>query len=145
MASSDMPVTDSTVPYDTDTTPAEHCEHGCSLIQEMVETAGAERVVVSLSGGIDSPTTATFAVETVRADNAYGLCPPTLASTDANMHDAQMVATDLGATYDTIRFQPVLNLLENSLASKILSHGNRAAIANVADILRISCGSYSAV
>ncbi len=145
MASSDLSVTDPTVPYDTDTTPAEHCEHGCSLIQEMVETAGAEGVVVNLSGGIDSLTTATFAVEAVGADNVYGLCPPTLASTDANMHDAQMVATDLGAAYDTIRLQPVLNLFEDSLASKILSHGNRAATLAIAARLRIVCGSHSAV
>lgn len=145
MSSSHSIPAESTVAHETEhLSPTDHRDEGIALIRELVAHADAEGVVVNLSGGIDSSTTATLAVEAVGADNVYGLCLPTLASTDANMHDAQMVATDLGIAYDTIHLQPVLDLFEDSLASKISPHGDRAAIGNVAARLRMACAYYAA-
>ncbi len=146
MATSDTSTTESesTASYDTDATPAQHREQGVALIQEMVETADACGVVVNLSGGIDSSTTAALAVEAVGADNVYGLCLPTLASTDANMRDAHTVATELEIAHDTVELQPVLDLFEDKFAPELSTNGDRHAIGNVAARLRMACAYYVA-
>ncbi|MFC7189148.1 NAD+ synthase [Halocatena marina] len=128
----------------TSLSPADRCDEGISLIEDMMTKADADGIVVNLSGGIDSSTTAALAVEAVGATDVHGLCMPTLASTDENMQDAQMVADNLGIAYDTIEIQPILDMFEDSLAPRISPHGDRTAIGNVAARLRMACAYYAA-
>lgn len=136
---------ESTVPRENKhRSPTEHRKEAISLIHETVAQVDGEGVIVNLSGGIDSSTTATLAVDAVGAANVYGLCLPTLASTDANMRDANTVATDLGIGYDTVQLQPILDLFEDRFAPKISTQGNRNAIGNIVARLRMACAYYAA-
>lgn len=78
-----------------------------SFIEEMVEKAGADGVVLGLSGGIDSTTTGYLAAEAVGADNLHGLIMPGKVNTDENMTDAEYIANELDIEYDVIEIEPI--------------------------------------
>ncbi len=81
------------------------------FIRDTVDAAGAEGVVLGLSGGIDSTTLAHLAVEALGADAVHGLIMPGAVSRDENMGDAERVATDLDIAYDLIEVNPLVDHL----------------------------------
>ncbi|MFB6108959.1 MAG: NAD+ synthase [Haloplanus sp.] len=82
-------------------------DHVVAFVGDVVDRAGATGAVVGLSGGIDSTLTAYLAVEAVGADAVHGLVMPSEVNTDANMSDAERVATDLGIEYDVVEIGPI--------------------------------------
>lgn len=90
-------------------------EECLSLIRSTVTEAGADGVVVGLSGGIDSTTAATLAVEALGKENVYGLIIPADASDDSNIKDAQDAAFDLGINFRTVDVQPVVDALTETM------------------------------
>jgi NAD+ synthase len=83
-------------------------EHIVAFIREQASTAGADRAVIGLSGGIDSTTTAHLAVEALGADAVHGLVMPSTVNREANMSDAERVAGMLGISYDVIEIEPIV-------------------------------------
>ena len=81
------------------------------FIRETVAAAGADGVVLGLSGGIDSTTLAHLAVEALGADAVHGLVMPGAVSREENMSDAERVATDLGIEFDLIEVNPFVDHL----------------------------------
>ena len=86
----------------------EYVDEVTSFVAESVEKAGADGVVVGLSGGIDSATASAVAVEALGADNVRGLVMPSEVSDDENMSDAERHARDFGIEYDVVEIQPVV-------------------------------------
>jgi NAD+ synthase len=82
-----------------------------TFIRETVESAGAERCVLGLSGGIDSTTVAHLTVDELGADALHGLVMPGSVSRAENMSDAERVAEDLGIEYDVVEIDPFVDLL----------------------------------
>jgi len=104
-----MPVS-TTSRFDLDLSEAELDErrdHIVAFIREQVRSAGTDRAVLGLSGGIDSTTTAYLAVEALGADSVHGLVMPSSVNREANMSDAERVAQDLGIEYDVIEIDPI--------------------------------------
>ena len=81
------------------------------FIQNSVEAAGADRVVLGLSGGIDSTTTANLAVEALGAEAVHGLIMPGQVSDPEHMSDAEWVAQELGIEYDVVEINPFVDRL----------------------------------
>ncbi|WP_246279859.1 NAD(+) synthase [Natronomonas salina] len=71
-----------------------------------------------MSGGIDSTTAATLAVEALGKENVYGLIIPADASDDSNIKDAQDAAFDLGINFRTVDVQPVVDALTDTMAQE---------------------------
>jgi NAD+ synthase len=92
-------------------TMAEECTH---FVRSVVEEAAADGVVVGLSGGVDSATAASVAVEALGPESVYGLVMPAAASDEANVRDAQAVAFELGISFRTVDVQPVVDALAES-------------------------------
>jgi NAD+ synthase len=83
-------------------------DHITSFIQSQYDKSGAEVAVIALSGGIDSTLTSHLAVETLGADNVYGLVLPSEVNREQNMSDAERIAADLlDIEFDVIEIEPL--------------------------------------
>ena len=100
------------------------------FIADTAEAAGADGVVLGLSGGIDSTLTAYLAVEALGADSVRGLVLPSDANTEGNMSDAERVAEDLGIDYDVVGIQPIVDTFVEAAPDDVA--GDRMALGNVA-------------
>jgi len=94
-----------------------------SFIQERVREAGAEGVVVGVSGGIDSATTAYLAVRALGRDKVLGLIMPYYKNGD--LKDAKLVCEALGIQYREINIKPIVDEFERILGNlDVKSRGN---------------------
>jgi NAD+ synthase (glutamine-hydrolysing) len=74
-----------------------------------------KRVVIGLSGGIDSSLVAAVAVEALGRDNVAGVGMPSAFSSVGTRRDAQRVAKHLGIEFLTIPITPLLNAYKRAL------------------------------
>lgn len=98
-----------------------------SFVQERAEAAGVEHVVLGLSGGIDSSTTAALAVEALGAENVHGLVLPGAVSAEENMSDAEVLAEDLGIAFDVVEINPFVDHLLDTFPE---AEDDRLAVGN---------------
>ncbi len=77
------------------------------FIREILGEAGKSRLVVGLSGGIDSAVSAGLAVRAVGAENVHGLLLPYATSAASSATDAAEVAGYLGIATETIPITPM--------------------------------------
>jgi NAD+ synthase len=96
------------------------------FVRSVVEDAGAEGVVVAMSGGVDSTTAATLAVEALGPERVYGLVLPADATGEANRRDAQDTAERLCIDFRTVDVQPVVDVFEHALTREQWLRGNPA-------------------
>ncbi|WP_254762840.1 NAD+ synthase [Natrinema marinum] len=102
-------------------------DHITQFVREQVDAAGADGVVLGLSGGIDSTLTGNLAVEALGSDDVHGLVLPATVSSEDNMSDAERVAQDLGITYDVIEIKPIIDSL---LSAYPEAEGDHEAVGN---------------
>lgn len=115
-----------------------------AFIETIVDDAGADGVVVNLSGGIDSTLTAVLAVDALGAERVYGLLLPCNLSTEAGTHDAQTVADGLGIEYSQVHLQPLLNAFIDRVTPQFEPHDENVALGNVIARLRMVCAYFVA-
>jgi NAD+ synthase (glutamine-hydrolysing) len=77
---------------------------------------GFSRVVVGLSGGIDSALTAAVAVDALGAQNVLGVTMPSKFNSPDTISDAEKVAKNLGIEFRTIPIASVLNNFNDTLS-----------------------------
>mgnify|MGYP002658115830 FL=1 len=65
-------------------------------LREYCENTGLKKVVLGLSGGIDSALTATLAVEAIGKDNVLGVLMPSMFSSEGSVTDSLKLAENLG-------------------------------------------------
>jgi NAD+ synthase (glutamine-hydrolysing) len=70
--------------------------------RDYVRKTGSRRVVVALSGGIDSALTAAIAVDAVGGENVTGVSMPSRYSSSGSRSDAEHLAQNLGIEFLTI-------------------------------------------
>jgi NAD+ synthase (glutamine-hydrolysing) len=87
---------------------------------DYVRKNGFRRVVIAISGGIDSALTACIAVDALGAENVTGVYMPTRYSSTDSLEDATQLAHNLGIHYLTIpiddTFQAYLDMLAATFA-----------------------------
>jgi NAD+ synthase (glutamine-hydrolysing) len=64
--------------------------------RDYVRKCGFQKVVIGISGGIDSALVATIAADALTAGNVVGVAMPGPYSSEASLHDAQQLARNLG-------------------------------------------------
>ena len=79
------------------------------FIRDIVRSSGFERVVLGLSGGIDSTLAATLAVEALGAESVLGLLMPYRTSSAASRSDAESVVTALGIRSRLVDISPMVD------------------------------------
>ena len=89
--------------------------------RDYVEKNGFKKVIIGLSGGIDSALTAAIAVDGLGRDRVVGLSMPSQFSAEMSRVDAQELAGNLEIEFRVIPikkvFKAYLGILENSFAS----------------------------
>lgn len=86
--------------------------------RDYVQKNGFQKVVIGLSGGVDSSLVATIAVDALGAENVVGVSMPSRYSSDHSLEDAEELAEALGIRYMRIgigpAFQAYLEMLSEA-------------------------------
>jgi len=103
---------DADVPLDLRLSEAELAdvrETATSFVERVVDDAGADGAVVGLSGGVDSSTVASLAVEALGPERVHGLVMPSDVTRAASTSDGERVAEELGVDYDVVDVSGVVD------------------------------------
>ncbi|RMF94017.1 MAG: NAD+ synthase [Candidatus Schekmanbacteria bacterium] len=76
-------------------------------VKDYVHKNGFKKVVIGLSGGIDSSLVATIAVDALGCRNVLGISMPTSISSSHSIEDAQKLAENLSIKYKVIEIQKI--------------------------------------
>ena len=76
-----------------------------SFITSHVTSTGAERVVLGLSGGIDSALVAYLTAAAIGADRLTVVLMPTASSSPSSKADAEAIVSDLGCQSELISIE----------------------------------------
>jgi len=82
---------------------------------DYVRKNGFDKVVLGLSGGIDSSLCACVAVDAIGADRVVGVFMPSRYTSDASAEDAGALARSLGLAYDVIPIEQVFETYRTTL------------------------------
>jgi len=84
--------------------------------RDYMRKCGFRRVLIGLSGGIDSSLTAVIAVDAVGRENVRGVAMPGPYSSDHSVRDAHAMAERLGIQCETISITPAYDEMIRTLA-----------------------------
>src|SRR5205823_2419216 len=70
--------------------------------RDYIRKCGFRRVLIGLSGGIDSSLTAAIAVDALGAENVTGIGMPGPYSSDGSLTDARALARNLGIRFEIV-------------------------------------------
>ncbi|MGL4402891.1 MAG: NAD+ synthase [Fusobacteriaceae bacterium] len=80
-----------------------------NFVKEEVEKAGFKKVVLGLSGGIDSAIVAYIASKALGSENVLGIMMPYKLSSKESLEHAKLVIQDLGIKSKTIEITPMVD------------------------------------
>lgn len=78
-------------------------------LREYCENTGLKKVVLGLSGGIDSALTAALAVQAIGAENVFGILMPSMFSSEGSIKDSLKLAENLGIKTVTEPITPLFD------------------------------------
>jgi NAD+ synthetase len=84
-------------------------------VRDYTRKCGFSKVVIGLSGGIDSSIVAAIATEALGADNVLGVLMPSPYSSDHSIKDAQALADNLGIKTHTLRIGELMEGFDHTL------------------------------
>src|SRR5581483_1035295 len=84
--------------------------------RDYVRKCGFSRVIIGLSGGIDSALTAVIAVDALGRENVIGVGMPGPYSSPGSVEDARQLATNLGIRFELLSIKEVYESYERVLA-----------------------------
>lgn len=103
--------------------PAQAVEVIIGFVRSQMEQTGFSRLVVGLSGGVDSATVAFLAARAIGADNLLAVRMPYRTSSEASETDAMRVVDALGCRTDRVEITPMVDpMLE------LISGGDEASL-----------------
>jgi NAD+ synthase (glutamine-hydrolysing) len=83
--------------------------------RDYVRKCGFAKVVIGLSGGIDSAVTAALAAEALGSENVVGIAMPSPYSSSESLEDAEALARDLGITFEVIGITGLMGAYDAAL------------------------------
>ena len=88
-------------------------------LKEYCENTGLKKVVLGLSGGIDSALTAALAVKAIGAENVLGVLMPSMFSSEGSVVDSLKLAENLGI--NTVK-EPITPLFDTFMSGRERLH-----------------------
>ena len=85
-------------------------------VRDYLRKTGFSKVLLGLSGGIDSALVATIAADALGPENVRGVMLPSEYTSDASLDDARALAALLGVTYDIVPIADVRGAVTDTLA-----------------------------
>ncbi len=95
------------------------CDVTTFALKEYCENTGFKKVVLGLSGGIDSALTAALAVKSLGTDNVLGILMPSMFSSEGSVTDSLKLAENLGIK--TVK-EPVTPLFDEFMKNRERLH-----------------------
>ena len=86
-------------------------------LRDYIRKCGFKKVVIGLSGGIDSALTAVLAAKALGAENVLGVTMPSEFSSSSSVDDSIRLATNLGIAFEKITIGKSFESLKNDLSS----------------------------
>ncbi|MDE1889519.1 MAG: NAD+ synthase [Planctomycetota bacterium] len=87
-------------------------------LRDYVTKCGFKKVVIGLSGGVDSAVTAALAVESLGSDNVIGVLMPSQFSSQGSIDDAVKLAINLRIVYKITPIKDVFETYQNTLKTE---------------------------
>jgi NAD+ synthase (glutamine-hydrolysing) len=84
--------------------------------RDYVRKCGFQKVIIGLSGGIDSALTAAIAVDALGPENVVGVGMPGPFSSKGSIHDARQLATNLGIRFELLSIGEIHEATRRTLA-----------------------------
>lgn len=78
-------------------------------VRDYVRKCGFQRVLVGLSGGIDSAVTVAIAARAVGSENCHGVTMPSRYSSEGSVGHSRELADNLGIRFSTIAIEPMFD------------------------------------
>jgi NAD+ synthase (glutamine-hydrolysing) len=78
-----------------------------------------KKVLVGLSGGIDSALTATIAVDALGSENVIGVALPSKYNKEESLVDARLLAENLEIEFKVIKIEEIVNIFRNTLKESV--------------------------
>jgi len=85
-------------------------------LRDYVRKCGFEKVLLGLSGGIDSALTAAIAARALGPDKVLGVAMPTRYSSEGSLTDAEALAKNLGIDFKTVPIDDIFQAYLDGLA-----------------------------
>ncbi len=104
--------------------------------KDYVSKSGFEKVVVALSGGIDSSLVATIAVDALGSENVIGISMPSMYSSQGSVIDAVKLSENLKIKLIKIPIKDIFNVFMNDLSDLIPSDSQGVAKENLQSRIR---------
>jgi NAD+ synthase len=79
-----------------------------SFLKQEVQNTGLDKVVVGISGGLDSAVVAVLCKE-VFGDNMHGVLMPSKYSSDSSIEDAKELCEKFNISYETVNISPMVD------------------------------------
>lgn len=99
--------------------------------RDYVSKCGFRKVIIGLSGGIDSALTAAIAVDALGAENVMGVGMPGPYSSQGSIDDAEALAENLGIRFEVIPIGEVVRAFRNTLARVFTGFGEDITEENI--------------
>jgi NAD+ synthase (glutamine-hydrolysing) len=84
--------------------------------RDYVRKCGFQRVIIGLSGGIDSALTAAIAVEALGPESVIGVGMPSQYSSESSLTDARELARNLGIRFEVVPIAEIFDAYRKALA-----------------------------
>ncbi len=104
--------------------------------RDYIRKCGFSKVLIGLSGGIDSSLTAVVAVDAVGRENVWGIAMPGPFSSDHSVRDARDMAERLGIRFDIVSITPAYDEMVSTLQPVFEGRAPDVAEENVQARLR---------
>jgi NAD+ synthase (glutamine-hydrolysing) len=104
--------------------------------RDYVRKCGFHRVLIGLSGGIDSALTAAIAVDAVGAENVTGVAMPSQYSSEGSVRDAKELACKLGIRFKIVPIQEIFDSYRKALAPVFAGLPENVAEENIQSRIR---------
>ncbi len=85
-------------------------------IRDYTRKCGFSKVIIGLSGGIDSSLTAALAVQALGRESVWGVAMPSRYSSEGSVVDARILAENLGIRFSVIPVEPMFTAFLGALS-----------------------------
>ncbi len=114
------------------------------FIESSLIESNAKGLVIGLSGGLDSSTTAQLCSRVVNTSKILGLIMPSQTTSKADVDDAIGLAEEIGIKHKIIEIDPLIEPVQNVCSRSPLNENNKMAGANLKARMRMLILYYHA-
>jgi NAD+ synthase/NAD+ synthase (glutamine-hydrolysing) len=104
--------------------------------RDYVRKCGFSKVVIGLSGGIDSALTAAIAVDALGKENVTGIAMPSQYSSEHSIKDARELACKLGIRFEVVPIGPIFDGYRKALSPIFAGMPENVAEENIQSRIR---------